>query len=145
MADSINIETGVARGWAILPAAGAFDATPIEIPINMYSEVTFAVAYQNGDEQGGGGLSYTIEFSNDATNWYRIAEVNSVVPVPGADVVDLTQRVEMSYTAVGTDVERFMTPSFTTPMKWIRILCKESGSIGSPGYASVEYLIRGGI
>jgi len=143
MADSINVQTGTAREWAVLPPAGAFDLTPIEIPINMYSEITFAIAY--GRSEDGGAITYTVEFSNDATNWYQISEVHSVTPVPGTDVVDLTQRVEMSYTATNDIVERFMTPSFTTPMQWVRILCRESGEIANPGLASVEYLIRGGI
>jgi len=140
---AINYTIGEAREWAALPAAGAYDAAPMEFPIQSFSELSFGIRYRAA--LAGGAVTYTVEFSSDRVIWYRVAEVHSVTPVPGADVVDLTQRAEFSYMAVGIDPESFMTPSFTTPMAWARILFKETGQIGSPGSVSCEYLLRGGI
>lgn len=136
-------DNGIARVSSVLPAAGAYDSEPISVPLQNMSEVTFMCEYTRGGASG--AVTFKLQFSNDKSNWYDVAELQSATLSAGVDVADLIQRANISYTATGATAELFMTPTFTTAGQWFRIVAKESGNVGAPGTLLVEYFLRGGI
>lgn len=133
--------SGTARASAVLQAAGAYDTSPIPLPDNTFTELTFFIAYTRGG--AGGAISYKVEFSNDGFTWYQTAQFSPPAIAAGADSVFLTQRNELKYQATGATQERFTSPTFTVVGQFARISAKESGAVGTPGTALIEYHIRG--
>lgn len=140
---SVNMMSGVCRASAVLPAAGAFDATLVAIPSNTFDQITFLISYTRGAV--GGAISYKVEVSNDLTTWYQLCETQSGTVTPGSDVVDPSQRVAITYQSASASQENFTSPTFSVVTKYYRIGVRESGVVGTPGSASVEYTLRGGV
>ena len=136
-----HVYEGIARGSAVLEAAGAYDPTPIRIGSNNYNQITFMIAYTRGG--AGGAVTFKIEMSNDGTNFYQVSEFSSGTVTAGADVADATQRAEITYQATGATIERFTSPTFTVAANFYRIVCRESGAVGTPGTVLVEFTARG--
>ena len=132
---------GVARVSSVLPGAGAYDSSPIEIPCNEYQEVTFLLAYTR--RAAGGAVTHKVEFSLDKTNWFQASGTKSGLLAAGSDCVDLIQRVEVSYQATGAAIERVVTDSYKILGYYFRLACKESGIVGTPGTVAASYHLKG--
>lgn len=140
---SVNIMNGIARTFAVLPASGAFDSSLVSIPSNTFDQITFLIAYTRG--ASGGAITYKVEVSNDLSNWYQLCETQSGTVTPGSDTVDPSQRVAITYQSTSASQENFTSPTFSVVTKYYRIGVRESGVVGTPGSASVEYTLRGGV
>lgn len=137
----IGVRSGTARAEAVLPAAGAYDASPTSISCEGFEDIAFQIAYGRGAVNG--AVTFKVEFSNNDTNWFQTAKLETVTPfAAGADSVENTQKVEFKYTSTGV-VDFFMTPTFHIGGKWCRISLKESGVAGTPGTAAVLFYQRG--
>lgn len=129
-----------ARASAALPAAGAYDASPVTIPDNQGAEVTFYFDYTRGGAAG--AFQYKIENSIDGVNWYQQASVQELPIVAGTDLVAVSQRASISYTATGASKESFSSETLTVASTYIRILAKETGNVGSPGTLAITVFVR---
>lgn len=135
--------TGIARETASLPPAGAYD-DGLTIACNQYEQIDFLISYTTDAGAGSpGGVTYKLEWSNEGTRWYQICEVQAPVMVSGADIVDTTQRVEVSYVATTAGLERFMTPNFDIASQFVRIRVKENTNEANPGVVKIEYFMNG--
>jgi len=132
-----NVQT--ARVAAILPAAGAYDATPIEMPCSYFAYVTFYITYTPA--QANGAVDFMIEVSPRSADaagvedWFQASIVAGGAVAPGADTTSLIQREEDSYTAVAVAAESFTygPVELCGTVERIRISCQESGVVGNPG------------
>lgn len=130
--------TGVAREYGILELNGAYDPSPLAIPCNQYSKISFLITYE-----GNGSLLYKVEWSNDNVNWYQSSDSQSPVLVAGADTTIQTQRAEIEYTPTGATAESFMSPNFDVGAQFVRISCADGTLDRAQGSASVEYYMCG--
>lgn len=128
------------RPSAVLPAAGAYDVAPLSFTEDQGVEITFYFDYTRGGV--GGAFQYKIETSIDGINWYQEASVQEVVIAAGSDLVALTQRVSVSYTATSASKESFVSSTFTVAANWIRINVKETGNVGAPGTLNINAYVR---
>ncbi len=76
-------------------------------------------------------------------DWYQVSEFQAPAIIAGADVVIAEQRAAIQYTATGAGQESFMSPTFTIAGNFVRISAQESGNIGAPGIAAIQYYLRG--
>lgn len=136
-----HVYTGTARTSAALPAAGAYDSSPLSIATNNFNEFTPMFTYTRGGVAG--AFAYKVEISNDNSAWFQIGELKSGTVTAGADTTDLQQRAEISYTATGDSAESVTGPTFTVAANWFRIVCKETGNVGAPGTLLVNFTSRG--
>jgi hypothetical protein len=133
---------GTARLDAALPAAGAFDAAPIEIPTGGRK---FLELYCFYDENGGGVLgSVTLRLEKCITiggvdQWARDALIDPQAVVPGADSVTPTQRDSWDYEPTGIAEESYIYTFDIARCDKFRVPCAESGQVGSPGDMIVYY------
>lgn len=133
-----------ARLAGALPAAGAYDAEPIAVPVNGMELYSFLISYTRG--AGGGSSAYKVEICADDNpstgEWYQIAYVEGEPVVTGSDLQNKTQRVEFLYGATGVLVERFTSPSFSSLTNFVRIVFKEVGQIATPGSVTAYCVIK---
>lgn len=127
------------RASAALPAAGAWDATPLEIacPSNAYVELYFS--YTRG--AAGGAFDFQMQVSPYSVNpavvqsWFSQTEFSAAVLAAGVDSQSRLQREYVTYASQGAAIEN---PSFGpielgATVERIRIPCRESGVVGTPG------------
>jgi hypothetical protein len=139
------------RGWqnpvilrisAALPAAGAWDATPIESFTSGARWLNLAFTYTRG--AAGGAFDFQIETSiyavaarvpTGASEWITQAIYAAGAVVAGADTTSLVQRELESYGSQGAAVEDFGYGSldFGRTVERVRIRARESGVVGTPG------------
>ncbi len=131
------------RAAAALPAAGAFDATPLELYCPEMEFGTLYITYTWG--AAGGALNFKIEVSPRTTDdaaledWYQTAILAGGAVVGGADTTSLTQREDVEYTAGGAAAETFVYGplELRSTVERIRVACAESGVPGTPGTAQI--------
>lgn len=136
----IGIQDPFARLDSVLPAAGAYDATPIIIPCESFEDIAFLIGYGRGAV--GGAVTFKLEFSHNQLVWFQTCDVRSGALVVGVDIVDPLQSVEFSYGSTAV-ADFFMSPTFNIAGKFCRISMKESGVVGTPGQAVALYYMRG--
>lgn len=137
-----------ARVSAALPAAGAYDATPLEMHCPGFAAVSFYCAYDEDAQALNGEVSMIVEVSpysvNHATlpSWFRTAVYASGVVAGGADVNSLIQRDIIAYDPAGAAVEGwvFGPLELWSTVQRIRVRCAETGDPNTPGVVSVVAL-----
>lgn len=138
-----NLRIQEVRAAAALPAAGAFDATPLELYCPEMEAVTFYLTYTRG--AAGGAVDFAPEVSPRTTNdavledWYQTAIFAGGAVVPGADTTSTTQREAVSYASTGAGAETFTYGplALRSTVERIRVPCAESGVTGTPGTAQI--------
>ena len=136
-----------ARADAALPAAGAWDATPTALVCPGFDEVTFNFTYTRGG--AGGAFDFQIETSpysitanvpTGASEWVTEAIYAAGAVAAGADTTSFVQRELQSYTSQGAAAEDFSYGPLKlgATVERIRIRCRESGAVGTPGDLQVE-------
>lgn len=139
-----------ARVSAALPAAGAWDATPVVMACPYFEGVTLTFTY---DADAGA--------ANPAVDWYVDASQYSVVGlvpaggnewgqgsiyapglvVAGTDVQGTVQREYFTYTPLTLLAESFTVQiKFNGPIERLRVFARESGDVANPGNLQVEAL-----
>ena len=148
------LDLQTARATVVLPGAGAYDATPIELPCQEYDFMTLYIAYTRGDT--GGAFKMKIEVSPDSSGdtWYRstvydagaVAGGSDTDPslllyrkphgydagavAGGSDTTSLFQREELQYTATGATVEKVVfRVTLDAGVQRVRIPCAEAGAV----------------
>ena len=137
----------IARAVAALPAAGAWDAAPLELQVSWGVNVTMYFTYTEGG--AGGAFRWRIEVCPDepAVTWYRSSIYEAGVVAPGgADVVSLVQREEFEYdTTVLAATESFVygPVQISDGARYLRIPAAEVGNVGAPGTLAIDVMLGG--
>lgn len=134
------------RTWAVLPAAGAWDLAPTIFAVAGYRTVLFFITYQRGD--AGGGFDFKIEaspYSADkaARNWFQTSLYSAGTLAAGSDVESEIQREFISYlsTAAGAEGFLFGPVDLGIASERMRVFCRESGVVGTPGSVEIVALL----
>ena len=130
-----------ARAYAILPAAGAWDATPTEMACPGFDHVLLYVSYIEGAVVGG-AVDIRIDVSPDSlgTVWHQGTAYSVGAVVAGADTVSNFQREEISYDPTGVAREYFVfgPVALNGTVERLRVVAQESGQVGTPGRCEIE-------
>ena len=129
-----------ARTAAALPAAGAFDAAPLEMPCPGFDVVTLFISYTRGG--AGGAMQFRVEANPDATGgaWYRAGLYSPGAVASGADSLSNLQRESVEYgsTAAGAQTVIYGPVELRGGVERLRVACAESGAVGTPGTVGIE-------
>ncbi len=133
----------VARASAVLPAVGAFDATPTEMPCPYMDWVTFYISYTRG--AAGGDMAFRVELSPYSVDragvedWFRASLYAAGAVASGADSLSNLQRNAVEYGSTGAAIENaiYGPIAMLKTAERARIVCAESGVAGTPGTAHI--------
>ena len=136
-----------ARASAALAAAGAWDATPTEMPAPYFQDMTLSFTYTRG--AAGGAFDFQIETSPysivgnvpaGASEWITQAIYASGAVAAGADTTSLVQRELESFTSQGAAAEDFSYGpiGLKGTVERVRVRARESGVVGTPGTLQIE-------
>lgn len=121
------------RAAAALPAAGAWDATPIEVACAGFDWVRFYITYTRGAV--GGAMDFqlsTSPYSADLAgveDWFPQTIYAGGAVVAGVDTTSNLQREVITYgsTAAGAENPGYGPIRLDGVVERIRIACRESG------------------
>lgn len=137
------VQSGEILTEYVLSTTGYDPANAIAIPCNGFRYITFGLGYLIGGANG--AMRYAVEFQLH-NNWFRAAYIEPSTLTAGSDQVNLIQRVEQEYTAIGSpNREFFTTHTYYVPGRNARVLLQEIGNLGAPGTITVEYFLNGAI
>lgn len=127
-----------ARANAALPAAGAYDATPTVMHCAGFETCTLFIAYTRGG--AGGDMQFRVEVSPDSAGavWHRGGIYAPGGVASGADTVSNLQREDVEYGSTAAGAEAVVYGPFDLRgAARLRIPCRESGAVGTPGTAAI--------
>jgi len=136
-----------ARVSAILAAAGAWDATPVEMPCPYMEYVAFNLTYTRGGVAGAFDIQIWLSAYSVAANvpagaeeWVSESVYAGGLLAAGADTQSRLQREYETYQATGAAVEAFSYGPILLGGTYERIyiLARESGNAGAPGTLQIE-------
>ena len=138
------------RAAAILVAAGAWDVAPLEFAVPGFEEGTLFVSYTRG--AGGGAMDLQIQVSPYSADqlvvqsWFPMSLYASGILAAGSDTQSRTQREYITYQATGAAIENFIHGPFSLArnIERIRVNCRESGVVGTPGTVHIVALFGWG-
>ena len=137
------LDEQVARVSLILPAAGAWDPTPLELLCAGFQHVALFVTYTSGG-QAIGGVELKLEYTHDgvenaAALWYQDTAFTQPVVVTGADTVSDVQREGTEYGSVLANVAEYYVIEYDIPAnaEQIRVSARETVQAGAPGVCEV--------
>lgn len=128
----------VVRASAALPAAGAWDAAPVEINCGGFERIVLFVTYTRGG--AGGAMDLQARYSPYAAvaagveNWFPQSVLDVGAVAAGADTQSRVQGEYLTFQATGAGVETFVLGPL--PLKAVeraQVRCRESGNAGAPG------------
>jgi hypothetical protein len=139
------------RGWqnpvnlrvsAALPAAGAWDATPVESFSSGAHNLTLSFTYTRG--AAGGAFDWQLEVSiyavaalvpAGASEWVTESLYAAGGAVAGVDSQSRVQREFQTYQATGAAAEDFVFGpiALNGTIERFRVTARESGVVGTPG------------
>jgi len=136
-----------ARASAVLTAAGAWDAAPLELASPYFDEVNLAFTYTRGGAAG--AFDFQVETSPysvaanvpaGASEWVTQAIYAAGGVVAGADTQSRVQREYETYQATGAGAEDFSYGPLNlgATVERIRVNARESGNVGAPGTLQIE-------
>ena len=139
-----------ARVSAALPAAGAWD-TPTELFISEAEQLTVFLTYTRGGV--GGAFDWQMETSPysvvglvpaGAQEWGDPSVYAVGALVAGTEVQSFTQEEHITYTAEGAAAEMhaFGPIQLGGTAERLRIRCRESGAVGTPGTLQITIKVR---
>jgi hypothetical protein len=133
----------VLRALAALPAAGAFDAAPLEVPMPGIEAVLLYIQYTRA--AAAGAINFQLQFSPFSIdqlvyeNWYTMSMYSAGMLAAGADVVSEIQRESVTYVATGAAVETYVYGPVRIAgiAQRIRVRAREIGNLANPGTGSI--------
>jgi len=139
----LNIQT--ARVSAALPAAGAYDAAPLELACPGFKTALLSLAYTRGGAAGAFAFQVEISPASSGAVWHRIMLYSAPAVVPGSDAQSDIQREAVEYQATGAAIERlaFGPINLGGAVERIRIPAAETGNVGAPG--TLEIIVNFGM
>ena len=136
------------RASAALPAAGAYDATPLEVAVASIDWITFYIAYTRGG--AGGDMRFRIQWSPYAAtvagveNWFTGGLFAAGAVASGADSVSNLQREAIEYGSTGAGAETVIYGPLEIrgTIERLRVAYAESGAVGTPGTTHIVAVMR---
>ena len=136
----------IARAWAALEANGAWDPAPTEMISAGMGTVMLYFRYLRGALNG--DVQYRIELSPysadaiavaDMIVWARATVFSAGAVVSGTDTLSNIQRADTEYGSGGAAAESFVYGPIDlgNTVERVRVLCRESGIIATPGECSI--------
>ncbi len=140
---SVYLLEQVARAAAILEAAGAFDPAPTEMPCPSLDWVNFYLSYTRG--AAGGDMQFRVEISPYSVDragvedWFQAALYAPGAVVSGGDSLSNLQRQSIEYGSTAGAIESVVygPVALLKTTERVRIVCAESGALGTPGTAHI--------
>ena len=139
----------ILRVSAALGAAGAWDAAPLESSAMGASGVSISFTYTRG--AAGGAVDWQVEVSlyavavnapAGAAEWISESLYAAGVLAAGADTQSRVQREYQTYQSQGAAAEDFVYAlGLSTPIERIRVTCRESGVVLTPGTVQVTAIL----
>lgn len=131
------------RAWAALPAAGAWDPTPVELAVAGYRTMSLHLSYARGNV--GGAFDFQVQVSPYSANqgagrdWFTQSIYGAGVVAAGTDTASLMQREYLTYQPVAGAVESFVfgPMDIGIAVERLRVVCRESGQIAQPGNVEI--------
>ena len=141
----------ILRVSAALPAAGAWDAAPLEVVCAGAENVLLALTYTRGG--AGGAVDFQIEVSpysvaalapTGAEEWIAVSALELGAFAAGVDTQNSLQRAYTTYTATGAAVEAaaFGPIVINGIIARIRVAARESGAVGTPGDCQITAVFQ---
>jgi hypothetical protein len=133
------LDVQTARVSAALPAAGAWDATPLILPCAGFRRMTLAVSYTRGGAAGAVDIQvlYSLYSANPPVvqAWHNQSLYAPAAVAGGADSASRFQRETVTYQSVGAGIENvpFGTIELDGTVERIQVRARESGNVGAPG------------
>ena len=138
------LKSQTARANAALPGAGAWDATPTEMPCPGFW--TFSLHFNYSRGAAGGAFDFQIQVSPwsltasvpaGVNEWEEQAVYSTGAVAAGGDTTSLIQAELISYTNTAAgDLSFIYGPvSLDGAAERMRVRCRESGAVGTPGEA----------
>lgn len=135
------LDLQTARATVVLPGAGAYDATPIELPCQEYDFMTLYVAYTRGDAAGAFKMKIEVSPDTSGDTWYQSTVYDAGAVAGGSDTTSLFQREELQYCATGVAVEKVVFHvTLDAGVQRVRIPCAEAGAVAKPGTLGIRAL-----
>lgn len=145
----------IARVSAVLPPAGAWDATPAEFFVSGADWMSICLTYTEG-EQGAGACDIQLELSQysvaarvpaGAEEWIEQTLYSAGPVVTRADTQSLAQAEYITFAPVGAAAEAitFSPVALRGVFERARIRARESadGVVGAPGTAAITATLSG--
>jgi len=139
----------ILRVSGALAAAGAWDATPLESSAMGAGGISFSFTYTRG--AAGGAFDWQIEVSlygvaanvpAGSVEWIPESLYAAGVLAAGVDTQSRVQREYQTYQSQAAAVESFVfVLGLSTPIERIRVTCRESGVILTPGVVQVSAIL----
>lgn len=142
------------RADAILLAAGAWDAAPVEVPVAAFDYLMLYLAYDEAAAvAGNGAVDFYIEYSPYSADlagvedWFRMSLYEAGAMVAGSDITSNLQREIITYGSTGATVETFVYGplSIMRTAERIRIFARESGDVANPGNLQIIGVLNSGL
>lgn len=141
----------IVRVSAALPAAGAWDATPVELGSADADDLTLHFTYTRGAL--GGSFDWQLEVSPysvaalvpaGASEWLTQSIYAGGVVAAGVDTISLVQREFQSYASQGAAAEDFSFGpiSLEGHIERYRVQARERGVVGTPGTLQITGVLR---
>lgn len=137
------------RASAALPAAGAWDAAPLEIAVPSKSRMTLYVSYTRG--AAGGAMDFQVVVSPYAANlagvedWFMQTEYSAAVLAAGVDSGSRLQREYVTYASQAAAIENFVYGPIDlgAGVERVYVRARESatGIVATPGTAHIVGLV----
>jgi hypothetical protein len=122
------------RASAALPAAGAYDAAPTEVPTGGRTHLRIWISYT----RAAAGGSVVVRAENAVTVggadvWGRDNVINTGAFVAGADTVSQVQRESWEYGSTAAGAEISILTFELNGADLVRLPCAELGAVANPG------------
>ena len=135
------------RASAALPAAGAWDATPLIIACPSYSMLVLYISYTRG--AAGGAFDFQLQVSPYAANlagvedWFNQSEYNAAVLAAGVDSQSRIQQEYITYQSQAAAIENVVygPVDLGAGIERIMVRARESGVVGTPGIAHIVGIV----
>lgn len=127
------------RAAAALPAAGAWDATPLIVACPQYSRLVLYLSYTRG--AAGGAFDFQVQVSPYSANaavvqsWFNQTEFSPAVLAAGADSQSRLQQEYVTYASQGAAIENpvYGPIELGAGVERVMVRARESGVVGTPG------------
>lgn len=137
------------RAAAALPAAGAWDTSPTEVPIIAADYVTLYMTYTRG--AAGGGFDFQLQYSPyyadlaGVEDWFESSAYSVAAVALGADSISQIATEYVRFTSQGATAENFIfgPVRLERTVERLRVIAKEHGVVGTPGTLHIVAVFNG--
>lgn len=133
------LDQQVARASSALPAAGAYDASPLALSCPSFLHAAIAFTYTRGGVGGKFEFKIEVATAQAPTVWHQFSLYDPGTVAGGSDTLSLQQRESVEYASTSASAERFAY-QFNLNGLWekIRVTARETGTILTPGTLKVD-------